>query len=237
MSFGAMMRPCRTRRSQPGIGPPRWTRPRAGNVVAALGAGAYRPCSASDPTGARRRQDPDRSITPAAHLATSNSFCCRSRITRRVPVRLHRRNVGDARARRWRRSAQAEQLRACPDGCQAAGNSVRRAGFGRRYCRRSPSMKISPRSRSRRMAAIADLMTSDSRAGPAIGLTWLPTVSHQAVYDALRTLTGADWCAAFQPSGSVGGGMLERSNGANFKSRMGAQKWKQGIIPVGQMSL
>ena len=36
-----------------------------------------------------------------------------------------------------------------------------------------------------------DLMTSDSRAGPAIGLTWLPTVSHQAVYDALRALTGA----------------------------------------------
>ena len=42
-----------------------------------------------------------------------------------------------------------------------------------------------------RMAAIADLMTSDSRVGPAIGLTWLPRVSHQAVYDALLALTGA----------------------------------------------
>ena len=41
------------------------------------------------------------------------------------------------------------------------------------------------------MAAIADLMTSDSRVGPAIGLTWLPTGSHQALYDALRALTGA----------------------------------------------
>ena len=26
---------------------------------------------------------------------------------------------------------------------------------------------------------MADLMVSDSRVGPAIGLTWLPTVSHQ----------------------------------------------------------
>ena len=47
-------------------GPPRWTRPRAGNVVAALGAGAYRPCSARDPTSARRSAGSDRSITPAA---------------------------------------------------------------------------------------------------------------------------------------------------------------------------
>ena len=38
---------------------------------------------------------------------------------------------------------------------------------------------------------MADLMTSDSRVGAAIGLTWLPTVSHQAVYDVLRALTDA----------------------------------------------
>jgi Fur family ferric uptake transcriptional regulator len=67
------------------------------------------------------------------------------------------------------------------------------------------------------MAAIADLMTSDSRVGPAIGLTWLPTVSHQAVYDALRALTGAGLVRRIQPSGFVGGGTLERYNGANFK--------------------
>jgi hypothetical protein len=35
----------------------------------------------------------------------------------------------------------------------------------------SPSMKISRRSRSRRVAAMADPVTSDSRVGPAIGLT------------------------------------------------------------------
>jgi hypothetical protein len=55
---------------------------------------------------------------------------------------------------------------------------VRRATFGRRNCSCSPFMKISRRSRSRRRAAMADLMTSDCRVGPAIGLTWLPTVSH-----------------------------------------------------------
>jgi hypothetical protein len=32
-------------------------------------------------------------------------------------------------------------------------------------------------------AAMADLITSDRRVGPAIGFTWLPTVSHQAVCD------------------------------------------------------
>jgi hypothetical protein len=87
------------------------------------------------------------------------------------------------------------------------------------------------------MAAIADLMTSDSRAGPAIGLTWLPTVSHQAVYDVLPALTDAGLVRRIQSSGSVGGGTLERYSDANFKSRMGAQKWKQGVNQVGQMAL
>jgi hypothetical protein len=38
---------------------------------------------------------------------------------------------------------------------------------------------------------MSGLITSDRRVGPAIGLTWLPTVSHQAVYDVLRALTDA----------------------------------------------
>jgi len=53
--------------------------------------------------------------------------------------------------------------------------------------------------------------------GPAIGLTWLPTVSHQAVYDVLRALTDAGLVRRIQPFGSVGVGTLERYNGANFK--------------------
>jgi hypothetical protein len=57
---------------------------------------------------------------------------------------------------------------------------------------------------------MADPVTSDSRVGPAIGLTWLPTVSHQAVYDVLRALTDAGLVRRIQPSGSVGGGTLER---------------------------
>jgi len=84
---------------------------------------------------------------------------------------------------------------------------------------------------------MADSVTSDSRVGPAIGLTWLPTVSHQAVHDVLGALTDAGLARRIQPSGSVGGGTLERYNGANFKSRRGAQKWKQGNNRVGQMAL
>jgi hypothetical protein len=42
-------------------------------------------------------------------------------------------------------------------------------------------------------------------------------VSHQAVYDVLRALTGAELVRSIQPSGSVGGGTFERYNGANFK--------------------
>jgi Fe2+ or Zn2+ uptake regulation protein len=42
-------------------------------------------------------------------------------------------------------------------------------------------------------------------------------VSHQAVYDVLRALTDAGLVRRTQPSGSVGGGTLERYNGANFK--------------------
>jgi hypothetical protein len=64
---------------------------------------------------------------------------------------------------------------------------------------------------------MADLVTSDSTVGPAIGLTWLSTVSHQAVYDVLRALTDAGLVRRIQPSCSVGGGTLERYNGANFK--------------------
>jgi Fur family transcriptional regulator, stress-responsive regulator len=63
---------------------------------------------------------------------------------------------------------------------------------------------------------MADPVNSDSRVGPAIGLAWLPTVSHEAVYDVLRALTDAGLARRIQPSGSVGGGTLERYNGANF---------------------
>jgi hypothetical protein len=38
---------------------------------------------------------------------------------------------------------------------------------------------------------MAGLITSDRRLGPAIGFTWLPTLSHLAVYDVLRALTDA----------------------------------------------
>ena len=64
---------------------------------------------------------------------------------------------------------------------------------------------------------MADLITSDRRVRPAIGLTWLPTVSHQAVSDVLRALTDAGPVRRIQPSGSVGGGTLERYNGADFQ--------------------
>lgn len=33
---------------------------------------------------------------------------------------------------------------------------------------------------------MADLITSDRRVKSAVDLTWLPTASHQAVYDVLR---------------------------------------------------
>jgi hypothetical protein len=84
---------------------------------------------------------------------------------------------------------------------------------------------------------MADLMTTDRRVGPAVGLTWLPTGSRQAVYDVLRALTDAGLARRIQPSGSVGGGTLDRYSGANFKSRMGAQKWKRGVNQFGQMAL
>jgi hypothetical protein len=64
---------------------------------------------------------------------------------------------------------------------------------------------------------VADLITSDRRVGPAIGFTWLPTVSNQAVHDVLRALTDAGLVRRIQPSGSVCGGTLERHNGANFR--------------------
>ena len=64
---------------------------------------------------------------------------------------------------------------------------------------------------------MADLITSDRRVGPAIGFTWLPTVSHQAVYDVLRALTDAGLVRRIQPSGSVGGGTLERYSDANLQ--------------------
>jgi Fur family ferric uptake transcriptional regulator len=57
---------------------------------------------------------------------------------------------------------------------------------------------------------MADLITSDTRVVPAIGLTSLPTVSHQAVYDVLRAFTDAGLVCRIQPSGSVGGGALQR---------------------------
>ena len=64
---------------------------------------------------------------------------------------------------------------------------------------------------------MADLVTSDRRVGPAIGLTLLPTVSRQAVYDVLRALTDAGLVRRIQPSGSVGGGTLERYSDANLQ--------------------
>ena len=83
-------------------GPPRWTRPRAGNVVAALGAGAYRPCSASDPTGARRSAGSDRSITPAAGaLVRRIRSVAFPGLPRRVPVRHRAGNVGDVAPVPW----------------------------------------------------------------------------------------------------------------------------------------
>jgi hypothetical protein len=63
---------------------------------------------------------------------------------------------------------------------------------------------------------MAGLITSDRRLGPAIGFTWLLTVSHQAVYDVLRALTVAGLVRRTQPSGSGGGGTLERCDGAVF---------------------
>ena len=147
-------------------------------------------CQRSDGRSTKRRI---RSLDHACCALFHVEFVLlRFRTTATVPVRHRAGNVGDVAPVPWVETLGSGLVTTrMPGRCQAAGNSVRRAGFGRRYCERSPSMKISPRSRSRRMAAIADLMTSDSRAGPAIGLTWLPTVSHQAVYDALRTLTGA----------------------------------------------
>ena len=54
----------------------------------------------------------------------------------------------------------------------------------------------------------------------------------------LRALTDAGLVRRIQPSGSVGGGTLERYNGAPIAtSRRRAQKWKQGINQVGQMAL
>ena len=60
---------------------------------------------------------------------------------------------------------------------------------------------------------MADLITSDRRVGPAIGLTWLAAVSHRAVYDVLRALTDARLVRCIQPSGSVS----DVTNGATFK--------------------
>ncbi len=84
---------------------------------------------------------------------------------------------------------------------------------------------------------MADPVTSDSRVGRAIGLTWLPTVSHQAVYDVLRALTDAGLVRRIQPSGPSVEARLSAMTAPISKSRMGAQKWKQGINQVGQMSL
>jgi predicted transcriptional regulator len=64
---------------------------------------------------------------------------------------------------------------------------------------------------------MADLITSDSRVGPAIDSPRSLRVSHRAVYDVLRALTDAGLVRRIQPSGSVGGRTLKRYNGANFK--------------------
>ena len=63
---------------------------------------------------------------------------------------------------------------------------------------------------------MADLVTSDSRLGlPSVspGSLQCPT---RLVYDVLRALTDAGLVRRSQSSGSVGGGTLERYNGANF---------------------
>jgi Fur family ferric uptake transcriptional regulator len=64
---------------------------------------------------------------------------------------------------------------------------------------------------------MADLITSDTTVGPAIGLTWLPTVSHQVVCDVLPALTDAGLVRRIQPSGSVGAAALERYSDANLQ--------------------
>ena len=84
---------------------------------------------------------------------------------------------------------------------------------------------------------MADPVTSDSRVGPAIGLTWLPTVSHQALHDVSGALTDAGPARRIQPSGSVGEARLSAITAPILKSRRGAQKWKQGNNRVGQMAL
>ena len=104
------------------------------------------------------------------------------------------------------------------------------------HCSCSPFMKTSRRSRSRRVAAMADLMTTDSRGGPAIGLTWLPTVStRRCMRSCVRTDAGL--ASRIQPSGSVGGGTLERYNGRQFQIQNGGSKWKQGVNQFGKMTL
>jgi len=57
---------------------------------------------------------------------------------------------------------------------------------------------------------MADLMTGDRRVGPAIGLTWLPAVSHPAVFDVLSALPDAGLVRRIQLSGSVGRDTIER---------------------------
>jgi hypothetical protein len=99
-----------------------------------------------------------------------------------------------------------------------------RVSSGRRLCAsrhlRATILQLFPTSENIAkipIQGVAAMVTSDRRVGPAIGLTWLPTVSHQAVYDVLRALTDAGLVRRIQPSGSAGGRTLKRYNGANFK--------------------
>jgi hypothetical protein len=63
---------------------------------------------------------------------------------------------------------------------------------------------------------MVDLMTSDSRfAWPSVSPGFLRCPTRRCM--TLRALTDAGLVRRIQPSGSVGGGTLERYNGANFK--------------------
>ena len=63
---------------------------------------------------------------------------------------------------------------------------------------------------------MAALFTSAGRVGPAVGLTRLPMVSHQAVHDVPRASTDAGLVHRIQQACYAGAGTLERYNGANF---------------------
>ena len=83
---------------------------------------------------------------------------------------------------------------------------------------------------------MVDLITSDRGLGlPSVSPA--PTVSHQPVYDVLRALIDAGPVrVSNRPVPSVKA-RLSAIAAPISKSRVGAQKWKQGIDQVGKMAL